>query len=170
MWSAQLSIGTLPDGKSRGALNAVNAVNRSYPDNEPLPFDVIAAFLRLGQKYEIQPLYDSALRRLMHVFSSSLEGHARGGWNKHVLFNDTQDTNRRCEIAIDTIVLFTSGPFLAYLGTHCLIDTQKYSVPCRHRQKRNCLSDNPAPGSFQRLLIRVARRDCDRLYPAYRVW
>jgi hypothetical protein len=28
MWSAQLSIGTLPDGKSRGALNAVTGSKR----------------------------------------------------------------------------------------------------------------------------------------------
>jgi hypothetical protein len=37
MWSAQISIGTLPDGKSRGALNAVNQPSDPWVKEKSLP-------------------------------------------------------------------------------------------------------------------------------------
>ncbi|KAJ7775514.1 hypothetical protein B0H16DRAFT_1757026 [Mycena metata] len=56
----------------------------SYPPNQPLAFDVIAAFLRLGRKYEMKPLYDDALARLVPR---------------------PDDPNRRGQIVVDTIIL-----------------------------------------------------------------
>ncbi|KAJ7679607.1 hypothetical protein B0H17DRAFT_944046 [Mycena rosella] len=50
----------------------------SYPDDEPLPFDVIAAFLRLGRKYDIKPLYTKAMSRLTVVFPSSVDEYING--------------------------------------------------------------------------------------------
>ncbi|KZP28189.1 hypothetical protein FIBSPDRAFT_276064 [Athelia psychrophila] len=42
---------------------------------EPLPIKVVAAFLRLGKKYEIELLHAEALKRLRYEFPSTLGGH-----------------------------------------------------------------------------------------------
>lgn len=49
--------------------------DRSYcsVDSEPLPLPIIAAFLRLGRKYDIQQLHSEALKRLTFEFPSTLE-------------------------------------------------------------------------------------------------
>ena len=44
---------------------------------KPLPFDVVAAFLRLGLKYNIKSLRDEATTRLTYEFPSSLEFYDR---------------------------------------------------------------------------------------------
>jgi hypothetical protein len=79
-------------------------VFRSYPDDEPLPFDVIAAFLRLGRKYEIKPLYTKALSRLAVAFPSSVDEYINGEKQKYIVFSDPTNIQRG-EIVIDTIVL-----------------------------------------------------------------
>ena len=44
-----------------------------FVDNHPLPLPILAAFLRLGRKYDIQQLQAEALRRLTFEFPSTLE-------------------------------------------------------------------------------------------------
>ncbi|KAJ7033808.1 hypothetical protein C8F04DRAFT_957159 [Mycena alexandri] len=77
----------------------------SYPPNQPLAFDVIAAFLRLGRKYEIKPLYDDALARLGAVFPPSLSQYVDSKMMDHIQFPDPEDPNRRGQIVVDTIIL-----------------------------------------------------------------
>ncbi|KAF7368663.1 hypothetical protein MVEN_00190600 [Mycena venus] len=77
----------------------------SYQDHEPLPFGAISAFLRLGRKYEMKPLFDGALRRLTAVFPQSIEQYASGNMNKNIVFDNPEAPDRRSEIVIDTIVL-----------------------------------------------------------------
>ncbi|KAJ7132701.1 hypothetical protein C8R46DRAFT_923984 [Mycena filopes] len=77
----------------------------SYPPNQPLPFDVVAAFLRLGRKYAIKPLYDDALSRLTAVFPPSLTQYVDSKMSDHIQFPDPDDANRRGQIVIDTIIL-----------------------------------------------------------------
>ncbi|KAF7291418.1 BTB domain-containing protein [Mycena indigotica] len=43
-----------------------------YPDKEPLPFAVIAAFARIGKKYEIEWLLRNAVERLNLAYPSTL--------------------------------------------------------------------------------------------------
>jgi hypothetical protein len=63
--------------------------------------------MRLGLKYEIPPLYDSALHRLLSSFPFSVEKYTAETTilTKLILFNDPQDGRRRREIVIDTILL-----------------------------------------------------------------
>ncbi|KAJ7681828.1 hypothetical protein DFH06DRAFT_282732 [Mycena polygramma] len=75
----------------------------SYPDDEPLPFHVIAAFLRLGRKYDIKPLYAKALARLTAAFPCSVDQYLAGA-STRILFSDPTTPNRNT-IAIDTIIL-----------------------------------------------------------------
>ncbi|KAK7025084.1 BTB domain-containing protein [Favolaschia claudopus] len=42
-----------------------------------LPLPAVGAFLRLGRKYDIQDLFDSAVARLTSEFPTTLEGHDR---------------------------------------------------------------------------------------------
>ncbi|KAJ7633913.1 hypothetical protein DFH06DRAFT_1139830 [Mycena polygramma] len=74
----------------------------SYPDDEPLPFHVIAAFLRLGRKYDIKPLYAKALARLAAAFPCSVEQYLLGA-DEQIIFSEP--TANRNTIAIDTIIL-----------------------------------------------------------------
>ncbi|KAJ6471089.1 hypothetical protein C8R47DRAFT_1147835 [Mycena vitilis] len=71
----------------------------SYPDNAPWPFGVVAAFLRLGRKYELHAAYDSARARLTTVFPSSLETYTTATCTKHIACTTRKDIVR------DTIVL-----------------------------------------------------------------
>jgi hypothetical protein len=77
---------------------------RSYPDDEPLPFDILAAFLRLGRKYAIKPLFAKALAHLTVTFSSSLDQYTNDDSRKHIAFTDL-DNVQLGEIVINTIVL-----------------------------------------------------------------
>ncbi|KAJ7758318.1 hypothetical protein B0H16DRAFT_1535796 [Mycena metata] len=87
----------------------------SYPEADPLPFDVIAAFLRLGLKYKIQPFFDSALSRLRVAFPASLEEYIdQGTRTKHIVFNDPKNVQRG-EIIVDTILLARELRLLALL-------------------------------------------------------
>ncbi|KAJ7292221.1 hypothetical protein C8J57DRAFT_1274861 [Mycena rebaudengoi] len=52
----------------------------SYPANEPLEFEVVAAFLRLGRKYGIKVLYDDGFSRLSIVFPSTVVDFTSGRW------------------------------------------------------------------------------------------
>ncbi|KAJ7613650.1 hypothetical protein DFH06DRAFT_1109159 [Mycena polygramma] len=71
----------------------------SYPDNTPWPFSVVAAFLRLGRKYELHAAYASALARLTAAFPSSLDEYIVAHWRKNILCSG------RAEIVTDTILL-----------------------------------------------------------------
>lgn len=59
-----------------------------------MPFDVVAAFLRLGEKYNITILKTDALTRLQYEFPSTLEQYDQANeWsmieNKHAVTRDT---------------------------------------------------------------------------------
>ncbi|KAJ7762115.1 hypothetical protein B0H16DRAFT_1529720 [Mycena metata] len=87
----------------------------SYPEADPLPFNVIAAFLRLGHKYKIQPFFDSALSRLRVAFPASLEEYIdQGTRTKHIVFSDPKNVQRG-EIIVDTILLARDLGLLALL-------------------------------------------------------
>ncbi|KIM91580.1 hypothetical protein PILCRDRAFT_733 [Piloderma croceum F 1598] len=60
-----------------------------FVDNEPLPLVVIAAFLRLGRKYNIQQLYSEALKRLEFEFPSTFEEYDRSSGSFTLI--DVQD-------------------------------------------------------------------------------
>ncbi|KAJ7431371.1 hypothetical protein B0H11DRAFT_1762273, partial [Mycena galericulata] len=77
----------------------------SYPDDEPLPFEVVAAFLRLGRKWQIKPLYNGAFARLSCVFPASADEYANNPISKRILFRELGNTNKRGEIVIDAILL-----------------------------------------------------------------
>ncbi|KAJ7605360.1 hypothetical protein DFH06DRAFT_1252913 [Mycena polygramma] len=87
----------------------------SYPENAPWPFAAIAAFLRLGRKYQMKPLYDIALSRLAIVYPSSVLDYPAHTMNKYILFSDPASSNRRQEIVIDSIVLARELGLLALL-------------------------------------------------------
>ncbi|KAJ7021981.1 hypothetical protein C8F04DRAFT_1139453 [Mycena alexandri] len=71
---------------------------RSYPDNTPIAFDVNVAFLRLGRKYEMKPLYDSAQTRITKAFPSSVEEYYPTDLLNFI-------TERRGNIAAESIVI-----------------------------------------------------------------
>ncbi|KAJ7629187.1 hypothetical protein DFH06DRAFT_1441715 [Mycena polygramma] len=87
----------------------------SYPENEPWPFEAIAAFLRLGRKYEMKPLYDIALSRLTVVYPSSVDRYAARDMQKYIVFADPASRKKRQEIVIDSIVLARQLGLLALL-------------------------------------------------------
>ncbi|KAK7027754.1 hypothetical protein R3P38DRAFT_2939912 [Favolaschia claudopus] len=76
----------------------------SYPADEPIHFSVLAAFLRLGRKYEIKPLYEKALARFTAVFPSSVDDYLNADLKNKLVRRDP-DTSRRGEVAVDAIVL-----------------------------------------------------------------
>ncbi|KAJ7336919.1 hypothetical protein DFH08DRAFT_813224 [Mycena albidolilacea] len=76
----------------------------SYLDNEPLPFDVVAGFMRVGQKYAIKPFFDKALARLATAFSSSLDAYTSSVMKNSLLSTDRIKT-QRAEIVVDAIIL-----------------------------------------------------------------
>ncbi|KAJ7083468.1 hypothetical protein C8R44DRAFT_992026 [Mycena epipterygia] len=78
---------------------------KSYPDNEPIPFDVIAAFLRLGRKYRIQPLYGNALRRLAWTFPSSHQKYLESLSVHTIKRSDPADHSPPCDFVVDIILL-----------------------------------------------------------------
>ena len=68
----------------------------------PVPFDVVAAFLRLGLKYNIESLRDEATTRLTYEFPSSLEIYdcmVDGGMIElgDSVANDTINLLRECQ-------------------------------------------------------------------------
>jgi len=54
-------------------LKAIYERSYHFIDREPLPISIIAAFLRLGQKYEIDQLRSEAVTRLSYDFPTTLE-------------------------------------------------------------------------------------------------
>ena len=69
---------------------------------KPLPFDVVAAFLRLGLKYNIESLRDEATTRLTHEFPSSLDIYDRMVDGEMIelsdsFVNDTINLLRECQ-------------------------------------------------------------------------
>ncbi|KAJ7151978.1 hypothetical protein C8R46DRAFT_913377, partial [Mycena filopes] len=77
----------------------------SYPDDAPLPLEAILAFLRLGRKYAMKPLYDNALARITTVAPSSVDDYIRAPMNAKVLFKDPANDERRQEIVFHTIAI-----------------------------------------------------------------
>ncbi|KAJ7110798.1 hypothetical protein C8R43DRAFT_1079255 [Mycena crocata] len=78
----------------------------SYPESEPLPFDIVAAFLRLGRKYEIKPLFDNALARLASAFPSSREAYINTSlMKKSIFFPDSDLVRPMPNMTIRTILL-----------------------------------------------------------------
>ncbi|KAJ7773953.1 hypothetical protein B0H16DRAFT_115164 [Mycena metata] len=71
---------------------------RAYPDNAPLAFDVIVAFLRLGRKYEMKALYDGALIRITKAFPSSVKEYPQ-------MISEFITEGRRHKIAAGTIII-----------------------------------------------------------------
>ncbi|KZP13430.1 hypothetical protein FIBSPDRAFT_753509 [Athelia psychrophila] len=55
-------------------LKALFLLSGHIVSGEPLDFTAVAAFLRLGKKYEIGPLHAEALKRLCYEFPSTLKG------------------------------------------------------------------------------------------------
>ncbi|KAJ7718415.1 hypothetical protein DFH07DRAFT_333663 [Mycena maculata] len=75
----------------------------SYPDDEPVPFEVITAFMRLGRKWRMKALYRSALARLCYAFPASREEYVCNRAETRILFRDHISKQR--EIVVDTIAL-----------------------------------------------------------------
>jgi hypothetical protein len=69
-----------------------------------LPFDVIAAFLRLGRKYAIKPLYTKALSRLTVAFPPSVDEYINGKIHNYIVPSSPVGCQRG-GIVIDTIEL-----------------------------------------------------------------
>ncbi|KAJ7773971.1 hypothetical protein B0H16DRAFT_1510574 [Mycena metata] len=76
----------------------------SNPDSVPLPFEVVAAFLRLGRKYDMKPMYSRALARVTSVFPTSVEEFTACVPTKLFVFADPPNA-QRLEIVVDTILL-----------------------------------------------------------------
>ncbi|KAJ7435219.1 hypothetical protein B0H11DRAFT_1859193 [Mycena galericulata] len=77
----------------------------SFPDAEALPFEVVVAFMRLGRKWGMKPLYDGALDRLSFVFPATKDEYTKNPIETRIRFHDPTNKERRGEIAIDTILL-----------------------------------------------------------------
>ncbi|KAJ6603345.1 hypothetical protein DFH09DRAFT_1458786 [Mycena vulgaris] len=75
----------------------------SYPDNEPIPFDVISAFFQLGRTYGIQLLYQNTFLRLDSAFPSSRDQYLASQQRTRISVDVT--ANPRNHIAIETILL-----------------------------------------------------------------
>jgi hypothetical protein len=63
-----------------------------FSDRDPLPISVIAAFLRLGDKYGIDQLRSEAVSRLTSVFSTTLEERDRNWERKSSIITDIEYT------------------------------------------------------------------------------
>ncbi|KAJ7151984.1 hypothetical protein C8R46DRAFT_1357602 [Mycena filopes] len=77
----------------------------SYPENTPVPFDVVSAHLRLGRKYAMKPLYDSALARIAFSFPTTLEEFLNSDKNESILFKDALGISRSLGIVVNTVVI-----------------------------------------------------------------
>ncbi|KAJ7458972.1 hypothetical protein FB451DRAFT_1097548 [Mycena latifolia] len=77
----------------------------AYPDNDPLPFNVISAFLRLGKKYRIQPLYDNGLLRLKSAFPPTRDEYSQNRSRERISFGGPGAPGSKSTIAVDTILL-----------------------------------------------------------------
>ncbi|KAI0688696.1 hypothetical protein C8T65DRAFT_589292 [Cerioporus squamosus] len=65
----------------------------------PMEFGVLAAIVRMGHKYQVDPILEEALRRLNTVFSSDLST-----WDKHI--EGATAVKLRPEYAVEAVNLF----------------------------------------------------------------
>ena len=93
----------------------------------PVPFDVVAAFLRLGLKYNIECLRDEATTRLTYEFPSSLESYDRMVDGEMIeqgySANDTINLLRECQCLIHIL------PVAFYLQAYETLPFDKSAIP-----------------------------------------
>lgn len=76
--------------QSNKTMVTFNVISHSVT-GEPLPMKVVAAFLRLGNKYDIELLRDDALKRLHYEYPSTLEEYDNCNRGSMIVQNSASD-------------------------------------------------------------------------------